>query len=194
MLSIISDSLLIQTALCAMPSGGEEFKVPLPFTFRKKKVAKFQGLPHFKWDDLGTQDVIEQGSFGAVLRTKYSQNARESVDVVVKKLLSSSAGFVEAFAKEATLLSQLRHENIVQFKAVCQDPMAIMLEYVYFDIEVFGGEGKLSSLNELMYLIDSQDCNGIEGTFMDKIAADVAGGLLYLHENGIAHRDLKCVG
>jgi len=111
----------------------------------------------------------------------------------VKKLLSSSAGFVEAFAKEATLLSQLRHENIVQFKAVCQDPMAIMLQYVYFDIEVFGSEGKLSSLNELMYLIDSQDCNGIEGTFMDNIAADVAG-LLYLYKNGIAHRDLKCVG
>ena len=111
----------------------------------------------------------------------------------MKKLLSSSTDFVEAFAKEATLLSQLHHENIVQFKAVCQDPMAIMLEYVYFDIEVFGGEGKLSSLNELMYLADSQD-NGIEGTFMDTIAADVAGGLLYLHENGIAHRDLKCVG
>jgi len=42
-----------------------------------------------------------------------------------------------------------------------------------------------------MYLIDSQDCNGIEVTFMDKIAADVAGGLLYLYENGIAHRDLQ---
>ena len=68
MLSIISDSLLIQTSFCAMPSGGEEFKVPLPLTFCKKKVAKFQGLPHFKWDDLGTQDVIGQGSFGAVLR------------------------------------------------------------------------------------------------------------------------------
>lgn len=35
---------------------------------------------------------------------------------------------------------------------------------------VFGDEGKLSSLNELMKLIDSQDCNGIEYTFMDKIA------------------------
>ena len=35
LLSIISDSLLIQTALCATPSGGEEFKVslPLPFPF-----------------------------------------------------------------------------------------------------------------------------------------------------------------
>ena len=118
-----SDSLLIQTS-----------QVPLPFTFRKKKVAKFQGLPHFKWDGLGTQDVIGQGSFGVVLRTKYSQNASESVDVVEKKLLSSSAGFVEAFAKEAKLLLQLRHENIVEFKAVCQDPIAIMLEYVYFDI------------------------------------------------------------
>ena len=29
---------------CTMLSGGEDFKVPLPFTFRKKKVAKFQVL------------------------------------------------------------------------------------------------------------------------------------------------------
>ena len=39
--------------------------------------------------------------------------------------------------------------SIVQFKAVCQDPMAIMLEYVYFDNEVFGGKGNLSSLRWL---------------------------------------------
>ena len=49
----------------------------------------------------------------------------------------------------------------------------------------------LSSLRDLMYLIDSKDCTGIEGTFMSKIAADVAEGLLYLHENGIVHRDRK---
>ena len=85
------------------------------------------------------------------------------------KLLSSSADFVEEFVKEAKLLSELGHENIMEFKAVCQDPMAIMLEYVYFDIEVFGSEGKLTLLKELMYLNDSQDCNGIEGTLMDKI-------------------------
>lgn len=44
-----------------------------------------------------------------------------------------------------------------------------MLEYVHFDIEVFGSEGKLSSLKELMCVIDRQDCDGIEGTFMKKI-------------------------
>jgi len=66
LLSIISDSLLTQTSsVCAMQSAGEEFKVPLPFTFRKKEITKFQGLPHFKWSDLDTQDVIGQGSFGA---------------------------------------------------------------------------------------------------------------------------------
>ena len=89
------------------------------------------------------------------------------------------------------MLSQLGHENIVKLNAVCQDPMTIMLDYVYFDVEVLGGEGKLSSLNELIYLIDSPDFNGTGGTFRDKIAANVAGGLLHLHENGIAHRDLK---
>ena len=95
------------------------------------------------------------------------------------------------------MLSQLGHGNIVKFKAVCQDPMAIMLEYVYFDIEVFGGEGKLSSLSELMYLIDGQDCSRIEGTLMDRITADVAGGLLYLHEKWNSAQGLetgKCVG
>ena len=52
--------------------------------------------------------VIGQGSFGVVLRTKYSQNASESVDIVMKKLLSSSADCFEAFAKEAKLLPRFK--------------------------------------------------------------------------------------
>ena len=39
----------------------------------------------------------------------------------------------------------LNHDNIVGFKAVCDEPVAHMLEYVYFDLSVFGGEGKVSS-------------------------------------------------
>ena len=42
-----------------------------------------------------------------------------------------------------------------------------------------------------MACLDTHDCHGIEGSFMTKIASDIAGGLLYLHGKGIAHRHFK---
>ena len=83
--------------------------------------------------------VIGQGSFGAVFVTEYTRrkdgdSARKGEKVVVKKLLGSSLDFIDAFAKEARLLYDLKLDNIVGFKAVCHDPVALMLEYVYFDL------------------------------------------------------------
>ena len=84
----------------------------------------------------------------------------------MKKLLGSSLDFIDAFAKEARLLYDLKHDNIVSFKAVCHDPVALMLEYVYFDLKVFGGEGQVSSLKDFMACLDTHNCEGIEGYFM----------------------------
>ena len=42
------------------------FKVPLALTVKKKRIVRFEGLPEFKWNDLREQDVVGQGSFGAV--------------------------------------------------------------------------------------------------------------------------------
>ena len=67
----------------------------------------------------------------------------------------------------------------------------LMMEYVYFDMEVFGGDGKISSLSNLLSFLDENDCQGIGDKFMSKIATDVASGLQYLHGAGVAHRDLK---
>ena len=41
--------------------------MPLALTVKKKRTVRFEGLAEFKWSDLGEQDVVGQGSFGAVL-------------------------------------------------------------------------------------------------------------------------------
>ena len=114
------------------------FRVPLALTVKKKRIVRFEGLPEFKWSDLGEQDVVGQGLFVAVFGTKYAsdldRNSGESV--VVKKLLGSSLQFIDAFTKEARLLYNHHHGNIVQFKAVCHEPVAAMLKYLYFDLSV----------------------------------------------------------
>ena len=40
--------------------------MPLALTVKKKRTVRFEGLAEFKWSDLGEQDVVGQGSFGAV--------------------------------------------------------------------------------------------------------------------------------
>ena len=47
------------------------FKVPLALTV-KKRIVRFEGLPEFKWSDLGEQDVVGQGLFIVVFGTKYA--------------------------------------------------------------------------------------------------------------------------
>ena len=54
------------TSFYAMWSPGN-FKVPLTLTVKKKRIVRFEGLPQFKWSVLGEQNVIGQGSFGAVM-------------------------------------------------------------------------------------------------------------------------------
>ena len=65
--------MLRDVSFYAMLSCEDNFKVPFVFTL-KKKTGRFEGLPQFKWNDLGEQDVIGQGSFGAVFATKCTQN------------------------------------------------------------------------------------------------------------------------
>ena len=49
-----------------------------------------------------------------------------------------------------------------------------MLEYVDFDLSVFGGEGKVSSLKDFISYFDKGDCNGVDANFMNRILSDIA--------------------
>ena len=89
--------------------------------------------------------------------TKFQAEGKpaENVIVIVKKLLSTAQDFKATFTK-AKIFKDLQHKNIVSFK----------VEYVYFDLETFGGEGKVSSLKNVLSCLDQNDCQGIGPTFM----------------------------
>ena len=167
------------------------FKLSLAFASKRKKLDALDGLPKFSWNEIKSQEVIGQGSFGAVFVNRYKATAKPAEKVLVKKLLSTASDFTEMFAKEASILNGLEHENIVSFKAVCTEPVAMMMKYVYFDLEIFGGVGKVSSLNDFVRCLDQNDCHGIGANLMTKISVHDLSGLKYLHEKDVAHRDLK---
>lgn len=94
------------------------------------------------------------------------------------------------YFKEVALLNRLRHTNIVQFKAFCCKPYAIMMDYVYFDFSLFGENMLLSTLSDFLLQIDEYDCEGFEDLVVHA-GKEIIKGVSYLHSQQIAHRDLK---
>ena len=91
------------------------------------------GLPEFRWEELCDKEEIGRGTFGAVFTAK-----RRGEVVVIKKLLRQNAYEKRLFLKEAKILNGLCSDHIVQMKGFCANPLAMMLEYLQFDLGLFG--------------------------------------------------------
>ena len=50
--------------------------------------------------------------------------------VIVKKLLGEDKLDKKTFLKEARIIQELKHPNIVKFKGICNNPFALILAYV----------------------------------------------------------------
>ncbi|KAG8652547.1 serine/threonine/tyrosine-protein kinase HT1 [Manihot esculenta] len=83
------------------------------------------------------------------------------------------------FTSEVALLFRLSHPNIVTFVAACKKPpvFCIITEYLA------GG-----SLRKYLH---QQEPHSVPLELVLKLALDIARGMLYLHSQGVLHRDLK---
>ena len=128
------------------------FKIPL---IRTKSLSKgyFEGLPNFVWSDVKDKDEIGKGSFGSVMKGNYIPNGKV---VVVKQFFGEGDSHLRNIAKEAKMLKGLCHPNITQFMGVCSKPLAIMMEYEYFDFTPFGLDHQISNLSFCTPLIASR--------------------------------------
>jgi len=129
-------------------------------------------------EDITIEKRIGEGGSGCVYLARWRSTHVAIKSLKIDKLLEEE----DEFDKEATILSRLRHENIVQFYGVCltESTKYLVTEYL-----------KKSSLDKLIY-----GCRlGSETiSIMQKlnILFDVANGMDYLHnlKPTIVHRDL----
>jgi hypothetical protein len=135
----------------------------------------------YRMEDIKMKGAIGTGSYGEVYRASLCIKGVNEI-VAVKKLhvRSLRAEQVDAFCKEASLMCQLNHINIVGFIGAVTEPSNLCI------ITQYCARGSLADL-----LLE----NTVEINFRMKIkfALDAALGMLYLHRSNpvILHRDLK---
>ena len=120
-------------------------------------------------------DKLGAGAFGDVFKAVYKKQ-----EYAVKTLQTIDASTFDEFTREVTLMSKLRHPNLVNLICFCSDPFMIVMELV--------SNGELYSL-----LHDDKLRSKITWQLRQRIAIDICKGMAYLHSKipPIIHRDLK---
>eukprot|EP01122_Echinamoeba_exundans_P017348 TRINITY_DN911_c2_g1_i6.p1 TRINITY_DN911_c2_g1~~TRINITY_DN911_c2_g1_i6.p1 ORF type:complete len:395 (-),score=52.10 TRINITY_DN911_c2_g1_i6:10-1194(-) len=163
-----------QGALPPTPSSQDE-NAPLLSRELEVKINPRINKPLVGQDELELIDAIGKGSFGEVYKAKW-----KGVIVACKRLMTSGDKMhMESFMKEASLMSTLRHPNIVLFLSASIKP-----PHVYIITE-------LCSKGSLYEVLMNAAPQSITGKMRKQFALDAALGMLYLHSESLIHRDLK---
>ncbi|ELP84157.1 tyrosine protein kinase, putative [Entamoeba invadens IP1] len=127
-------------------------------------------------DELIEEKKLGEGSFGIVYKGSFRGNC-----VAIKKMKELKEDFDEIidFTKEVEMLDKFRSEYIVHFYGAVFIPNKVCM------VTEFAQYG---SLQDLMKHKTSDEVDMI---LRIKMMLDASRGILYLHENGILHRDIK---
>ncbi|ELP91138.1 protein serine/threonine kinase, putative, partial [Entamoeba invadens IP1] len=135
-----------------------------------------QQTTRIDYDELNEENKIGEGSFGVVYKGCYRKYI-----VAIKKLkdIDDDEKGINEFGKEVAMLDKFRNNYIIHFYGAVFIPNKICL------VTEFANYG---SLQDLMKHIKSEE---IEIKLRIKFMLDASKGILYLHTNGILHRDIK---
>ncbi|WJX52432.1 hypothetical protein P8452_38548 [Trifolium repens] len=121
---------------------------------------------------------LGQGGFGGVYRG-FLKDIKS--DVAIKRVSEDSHQGIKEFASEVTIISKLRHRNLVQLIGWCHERKKLLLVYEYMP------NGSLD-----IHLFKKQSF--LKWAVWYTIVRGLASALLYLHEEWeqcVIHRDIK---
>ena len=123
------------------------------------------------------EGILGSGAMGVVYRATHETTGREAAVKVIINEQGAKGNAYERFQREAQILQQFRHGNIVRFLAVgrYQGRSYFAMEYI---------EGK--TLDKLV-----DDKAPLPWRDVVEMATQLCDALHYAHERGIVHRDLK---
>ncbi|WVZ00505.1 hypothetical protein V8G54_026574 [Vigna mungo] len=119
---------------------------------------------------------IGEGSYGPVFK-----GVLDNIDVAVKALRPDITQGEKQFHQEVSVLSTIRHSNMVKLLGACPEYGCLVYEYM-----------ENGSLEDRLFQKDNTAAIPWKVRF--KIASEIATGLLFLHQTKpepIVHRDLK---
>lgn len=125
-------------------------------------------------------DMLGHGGMGSVYVARDIRLGRRYALKVLSPELARDRSFVERFLREAQMIAQLQHPNIVDIHSFGEDPSGI----VFFTMELLTGE----DLDSRIYARSMRPYTVHDACAW---AIGIARAVAAVHENGLIHRDLK---
>ena len=121
-------------------------------------------------------DKLGEGTYGVVFKAR-DKNTDEIIAIKMIHLEQEEEGIPPTSLREISVLSDLKHPNIVELKEVINAPnsLALIFEYMDKDLKNYLSVQR-SPLNPML---------------IKSYAYQILAGLCYCHCHGIIHRDLK---
>jgi len=142
----------------------------------------------FSWASESNLDgkiiVNKQVEIGDGASSRVYLGELNGTQIAVKQLKCYSTYLAPSLVKCYEKLFALNHDNVVRVLGICPQAGQVALEYCEKRVD---GCGTLHSLSELLVHLGS----GFSQELKLNALADVAEGLLYLHDHGIIHGDIK---